>query len=390
MCGKYNFDMEHNRLGSGSVKWDTGKRIFGGGDNFIPMWIADTDFTTLPEITEAITKRLAHPLFGYAVEPQAFFTSFVEWSKKRYGWDIEKDWICPADGVVNAIAILINALTNEGDGIVVQTPCYDSFYKVIEQNKRIAIKNELVLSGDDFKIDFADLEEKFKAGNKVMLFCNPHNPTGRVWTKDELKELVGLCKKYDVLIISDDIHNEIVYKGHQYTPIASIDEGFLQNAITCCSPGKTFNIAAIKSSTIIIADENKRKLFKDYQERMFQLKLNVLSYEASIAAYTHGEDYANELATYIEENARTACEFIEKNIPQIKPYMPQGTYLMLLDCNKLNLTGRELVSFFTKNAGVAFSGGNSYGENYSGWVRVNLGCSRSRLMQALEQIKSAF
>lgn len=385
----YEFDAIQDRRGSGSVKWDTGKRIFSGGDDFIPMWIADTDFATLPEIPAAIEARLRHPLFGYCTEPNAFFDSLKNWLSARHGWSVERDWIVQAEGVVHAIALALNALTEEGAPVVVQTPCYDNFYKVLQNNGRALVKNQLVLEGERYVPDFAGLERAFAEGARTLLFCNPHNPTGRVWTRAELEQVADLCLRYDVLVISDDIHCDVVFPGHAYTPLASVRPGMEARTLTCYSPGKTFNVPALKSSAVVIPDGELRKAFRAYQERMFLPKLGVLSYEAFAAAYTHGADYAGALSAYVAGNAAYVREFLRERLPEIRPVSTEGTFLMLWDCTALGLEGRELVMFFAKNAGVAFSGGDSYGPELGGWVRVNLGCSRALLTQAMERVERA-
>ena len=385
----YDFDKLQNRRNSGCVKWDTGCRIFHGGEDFIPMWIADTDFATLPEITEAISKRLEHPMFGYCCEPQEFFKSIASWAGKRYGWELETDWINQVEGVVHGIALSINALTEEGDSVIVQIPCYDNFTKVIERNKRRIEANKLVLKDGKFEIDFEGLEKCMQSGAKVMLFCNPHNPTGRVWRRDELEKVAELCRKYDITVISDDIHCDVVHPGNKYTPIASLNEDMQMRTVSFYAPGKTFNTAALKTACTVIPNPELMAKFKEWQGRMFMPKLNVLSYETSIAAYTYGEGYAQELSAYIAENAKYAYEFIKENVPKIKADPIEGTYLMPWDCSALGLEGRALVMFFANNAQVGFSSGNSYSPDWGGWVRVNLACSRERLKEALRRVAEA-
>lgn len=385
----YDFDTLHDRRQSGSVKWDTGKRIFSGGDNFIPMWIADTDFATLPEIPRAIEARLEHPLFGYCTEPPAFFDSLTRWLSQRHGWTVRPDWIVQAEGVVNAVALAINALTAEGGPVVVQTPCYDNFYKVIRNNGRKLVPNPLKLEDGRYTLDLEGLERIFADGAKTLLFCNPHNPTGRVWTKSELEQVADLCLRYDVRVISDDIHCDVVFPGHTYTPLASVREHMAGRTITCYSPGKTFNVPALKAAAAVIPGESMRDAFRSWQERMFLPKLNVLSYEAFAAAYTHGGRYADELSAYVAGNAAFVRGFLRERLPAIHPIAIEGTFLMLWDCTGLGRSGWELVTFFAKHAGVAFSSGDSYGADLGGWVRVNLGCSRALLARAMEQVAQA-
>lgn len=385
----YDFDCLHDRRGSGCVKWDTGKRIFSGGDDFIPMWIADSDFATLPEIPAAIEARLSHPLFGYCTEPPKFFESLRGWLQTQHDFQVERDWIVPADGVLSAASLAIHAHTAPGDAIVVQTPCYDNFYKLIERSERKVRANPLHFADGRFTMDYDDLEQAFREGAKTLLFCNPHNPSGRVWQREELTRVADLCIRYDVRVISDDIHCDLALPGSRYVPLVSVREEMRSRTITCYAPGKTFNMPSLKAAAAVIPDPAARQALRDWQERIFLPKLNVLSYEAFAAAYTHGADYAAQLRDYIAQNAAVTLDFLATQLPEIRPVAIEGTYLMLWDCTALGLYGRDLVQFFAKEAGVAFSDGASYGPSLRGWVRVNLGCPRARLEQALQRVAEA-
>ncbi|MEG1849960.1 MAG: aminotransferase class I/II-fold pyridoxal phosphate-dependent enzyme, partial [Oscillospiraceae bacterium] len=329
------------------------------------------------------------PLFGYCTEPPAFFTSLCDWTSRRYGWRCDPSWVCPAESVLNAVALAINALTAEGDAIVVQTPCYDNFPKLIANNHRRLIANELLRDNADFSIDFFGLRRAFEEGARTLLFCNPHNPTGRVWTTEELRRVADLCIEFDVLVISDDIHCDIFAPGQRYTPLAAVDDRLRTRSITCYAPGKTFNVASLKASAVMIPDETLRSCFRAYQERMGLPKLSVLSYEVCIAAYTYGDRYADELGAYIAGNAALVQDFLARELPQIRCTQPQGSFLMLWDCTALGLSGQALTGWFADHAQVAFSSGSSYGASLDRWVRVNLGCSRVLLERALRQIKAA-
>lgn len=378
-----------------------------GRNDIIPMWIADTEFEAPVEVVNAIKTRAEHRIFGYTFRSESYHDEIKKWIKKRHGWDIESEWITFGPGIVPALSICVNTFTQSGDKIITQTPIYPPFYSVIQQNGRILIKNELKLSKGRYIIDFDDFLEKISLGNdyftsnlaspelkfdttvKMLFLCNPHNPSGRVWTKDELLKIGEICLKNNIIIVSDDIHSDIVYKDNKYSPIASLSKEIEEISITCISPGKTFSLTGMATSAIIIPNE---KLREEYNRTLETLELdggNIFGAVATEAAYKYGEDWLDHLLIHLENNLNFLMEYFQSKIPQIKPIKPEGTYLVWLDCSKLGLEGIELMDFFVNEAKLGVNPGSSFGENSKQFVRMNIGCSRKILQEALMRLELA-
>ncbi|WP_320046230.1 MalY/PatB family protein [uncultured Ilyobacter sp.] len=386
---KYNFDRGFNHEIKDSLKWNTVKRISNKKD-IIPMWIADMDFETVPEVKTAIIERATQGIYGYSEMKNEYYESLAGWTKKRYNWEIEKEWLCFSPGVVTGISLTIRALTHPGDKVVIQTPVYSPFFGAVTRSGCELVTSSLKLVNGKYKMDFEDLEEKLKdKRTKIMVLCNPHNPVGRAWTRDELIRLGEICLKNNVTVISDEIHSDLVYKGHKYTPFASISKEFEQNSIICTAPSKTFNLAGLQSSNIIIPNENFRREYKIALENIEVSRLNVFGMVACETAYTHGEPWLEELLDYLEANKELVKKRIENKIPKLKLIEPEATYLLWIDCSGLGLSDEKLKKFMIEKAGILLNDGISFGEEGKGFQRMNIACPKEILEEALNRLEKA-
>lgn len=386
---KYNFDRGFNHEIKDSLKWNTVKRISDKQD-VIPMWIADMDFETVPEVKKAIIERATQGIYGYSEMKDEYFESLSGWTKKRYNWEIKKEWLCFSPGVVTGINLTIRALTHPGDKVLIQTPVYSPFFGAVTRSGCELVTSSLKLVDGKYKMDFDDLEKKLKdKRTKIMVLCNPHNPVGRAWTRDELIKLGEICLKNNVIVISDEIHSDLVYKGHKYTPFASISKEFEQNSIICTAPSKTFNLAGLQSSNIIIPNENFRREYKVALENIEVSRLNVFGMVACETAYKYGESWLEELLDYLEVNKELVKKRIESKIPKLKLIEPEATYLLWIDCSGLGLNDEELKKFMIEKAGILLNDGISFGEEGKGFQRMNIACSKNILEEALNRLEKA-
>lgn len=386
---KYNFDEIIDRTNTNSVKWNFNNELLGYED-VIPMWIADMDFKTVPEVTEALIERAKHGIYGYSEGMNSYYDSVIAWMKKRHNFKIEKDWICTCPGIVPALHFIIKSFTKPGDKIIVQPPVYYPFYDSILHNDCEILLNPLKFDGEKYSMDFDDLKEKVKNDNvKLLILCNPHNPIGKVWSKDDLFKLGEICIENNVVVISDEIHADLIYKNYKHTPFASISEKFRENSITFTAPSKTFNLAGLQASNVIIPNENLRKIFKETMLNLGIKRLNLFAIVACEAAYAYGEPWLEELIDYLEENKKYLKNFIKERIPKIKVLDSEGTYLIWMDCKGLNMSNEELQKFMLEKAGVAFDEGYIFGQGGDGFERINIACPRSILKEASERIENA-
>ena len=386
---KYNFDKIINRDNTNSSKWSFNKETFGYED-VISMWIADMDFETVPEIKEEIIKRANHGIYGYTATTESYYKEVVNWMKKRHGWNIKKEWIINTPGIVMAVNTIVKTFTHPGDKILLQRPIYYPFFKAINNNGCHIVNNPLKFDGNKYEMDFEDLDNKLSDPRvKIIILCSPHNPTGRVWTNEELTKLGNLCLKHNVLVISDEIHSDLIYKPNKHIPFASICEKFADISITCTAPSKTFNLAGLQGSNIIISNEHLRNEFKISMENIGLSRLNIFASIACEVAYKYGEQWLEELMDYLQQNRKFAKEFIKEKIPILKVIEPEGTYLLWIDCRELKMSKEELEKFMLKEAGVAFDEGYIFGEEAIGFERMNIACPRSILKEALERIQKA-
>lgn len=384
---KYNFDEIINRKGSNSIKYDLCDKIFGTSD-LIPMWVADMDFKTPDFIIKALEQRLKHPVLGYSLRPDSYYKSIINWNKKKHNWNIKQEWISFSPGVVPGFNMAILALSKPGDKIIIQPPVYFPFFTAINNNNRIEVDNTLVLKNNYYDIDFDDLEEKMKDA-KIFLLSNPHNPGGRVWTRAELKRIGEMCIKNDVIILSDEIHSDLIMKNHKHIPMASISEEIAERTICFMAPSKTFNIAGLSTSYLVISNEVLRKKYEQVVENLHVNFGNIFGTSALEAAYNFGEDWLKQLIDYVQANIDFAADYLKKNIPEIKLVRPEATYLLWLDCRDLNMSNEELKDFMINKAKLGLNDGPTFGPGGEGFQRMNVACPRSTLAIALDRIKNA-
>lgn len=379
---KYDFDTLIDRKNTNSLKWD----LF---DTQLPMWVADMDFKVAPEIQKALTKRVNHGVFGYAVAPDAYYESYINWWQRRHNMLMEKDEILFSIGVMPSISSIIRELTEENDSILIQTPVYHVFFYVIQDNNRKVLENELNYDGNNYHINFEDLEEKLsRKDTKMMLLCNPHNPVGKIWNKEELQKIDLLCKKHDVILVSDEIHCDLINPGKHYIPFENITSNN-ENVITCLAPTKTFNIAGIQSSIIHITN---KKLYEKVQKRLRtddSTQINVFSIVATITAFNECEDWLNQLNEYIYQNKLIVDEFLKKEIPEIKLVPSEATYLLWLDCTQLNINSKDFNQYLNDTQGLYLSPGIQFGTVGNQFLRLNIACPKELLLNGLNRLKKA-
>jgi cystathionine beta-lyase len=385
---KYDFETVIDRRYTCSLKWDFCHQVLGVQD-VIPMWVADMDFAAPPEVVEAIKKRAEHGVYGYPFIPRSFWTSIINWMKTRHNWEIKREWLSRAPGVVPALNICVQTYTAPGDKIIVQSPVYYPFFSAVENNGRRVVRNPLVFQNGRWKMDLKDLKKKINHRTRMLILCSPHNPVGRVWERDELEALAEICLKHDLIIISDEIHAEHVYTGHKHIPIASLSGEIAARAITLTAPSKAFNLAGLTTSVVIIPEPGLLNLYKTQLENLGLTINNIFGLAALEAAYNHGAAWLDELVEYLEGNMEFAWRYFEERIPQIKFLKPEGTYLALLDCGALGLPQKELNEFFLKKARVYFDAGPIFGEELEGFERMNLACPRRTVEEALDRIEKA-
>lgn len=384
----YDFDTPIDRRGTSSVKWDNLDKSFGV-DDILPMWVADMDFSCPKAIMDSIERRNSHGVFGYTTRPESLHESVVNWMKTRHEWDIKKEWLLYSPGVVTSLNLATMFFTEPGDSIIIQSPVYPPFYAAVENHDRIVASNSLVEKDGSYSIDFEDLEKKMADGCKTMILCSPHNPVGRVWTRDELERIGALCEKYGVLLVSDEIHSDLIYPEYRHISIATISKYVEQNSITCIAPSKTFNIPGLSLSAVIIPNPELRARFQRAIDSVGISMSNVFGITAMEAAYTHGEEWLDSLIPYLKGNLIYLLEFFDRYIPEIKVVRPQGTYLVWLDCRGLNMDGETLHRFIAQEAGVGLVKGVDFGSEGEGFMRMNIACPRPTLEEGLERIHKA-
>lgn len=379
---KYNFDEIVPRLGSNSYKWDS-----AGSEDVLPMWVADMDFRTAPTVVEALRKRVEHGVFGYVKVPETYYEAVRSWFKRQHNWVVEKDWILFTTGVVPALSAIIKALTYPGDKVLVQTPVYNCFFSSIRNDGCEMVANPLIYQDGYYSIDFDDLEKKAADPRvKLLLLCNPHNPVGRVWTRQELTRIGEICLRNDVFVVADEIHCELVYPGHQYTPFASISEDFLYASVTCTSPSKAFNLAGLQVANIFAANPTVRKKIDKALNVNEVCEINPFAVEALIAAYNDGEEWLEELKLYLLENYNYLKVFFEEQLPQFPVLALEGTYLVWVDCSALELSSEEIVETLLEKEKLRVNEGSMYGEAGEGFIRINIACPRQLLIEGLNRI----
>lgn len=393
----YDFDKIIPRAGTDCVKYDLRKAFFGR-EEIIPMWVADMDFAVPEFVSGAIEERAKHPIYGYSILPEGYYSSITSWWKKRHGYAIEKDWIIYSPGIVTALNLIVETFTSPGDGVIVQPPVYFPFFWAVERNNCKLLHNELKNVGGHYEFDFEDLKKQIRRGAKMIILCSPHNPVGRVWTEKELSELVSLCLENGVKIVSDEIHADLALSPHKHIPTAILSAEAAANTITCLAPSKTFNLAGLNTSSVVISNEEWREKFKKTVDRV-HLGSNIFGAVASVAAYTHGEDWLNSLLEYLHGNASLVYRFLEEHNLPITASPLEATYLMWLDFdgvggrqtvvsgNKLKSQHARLKTFLVEELGLGLHDGRMFGPGGRGFQRMNIGCPRSVLHEALQKFK---
>lgn len=383
MTRHFDFDTPVDRRGSGSYKWDSASQ-----QDVIPLWVADMDFPTAPVIIDALRRRVDHGVFGYVKVSDDYYDALVSWNRHRHGWTINRDMVIYTSGVVPAVSAIIKALTRPGDGVIVNTPAYNCFFSSIRNNRCAIVENPLIRvdSGDSFtyRIDLDSLEEACAdPANKVMILCNPHNPTGRIWTRGELEEIAGICHRHGVTVISDEIHCELTLPGREYTPYATVDP----DAVICCSPSKAFNIAGLQIANIVAPSEPVRAVIDRAINDNEVCDVNPFGVTALIAAYNHGAPWLDELRDYISGNYAMLLDFFTTELPSLKVCSLESTYLAWVDITALGISSEKLEEHALETERVWVNAGSMYGSE--GYIRINMACPRSRLLEGLRRLKRA-
>lgn len=376
---KYDFDKIINRNDTNSLKWD----LFNVE---LPMWVADMDFQTAPEITGKLASKIASGVYGYSIVSDEWYESYIQWWKKHHNFKIKKEELSFTAGVIPAISTIIRQLTNKGDKILIQSPVYHVFYNVINNNKREVLENQLIYKNNSYKIDFDDLEEKLNdSKTKMMILCNPHNPIGEIWGEKDLKRISKLCRKYDVYVIADEIHCDLINPNEDFIPFASVDK----NSITCISPSKTFNLAGFQSAAVIVQNSELKKEIDQAILRDSIGSPNFLAIDSTVIAFKYGEKWLEELNIYLYENKLFLDNFLKSEIPDVYLVPSKATYLSWLDISNITLDSDEFTEFLKNEAGLAVSSGNDFGSGGEGFIRINIACPRKLLEDGLNRLKEA-
>jgi cystathionine beta-lyase len=384
----YNFDEPAFRENTNCLKWDKREEVFGRAD-VIPMWIADMDFRTPPFVIEALRERLDHEILGYSYRPESYFNAFINWVSALHGWQIRKEWIEFSPGVVPALNICTLAYTSAGDEIIIQPPVYPPFYGAVNDHGRRLVFNPLIETGDSYAMDFAGLRRAITSHTRMLILSNPHNPVGKAWNREELDELTEICHEKGIIILSDEIHSDLTLPGVTHVPLASLSGKAASVTVTCMAPSKTFNLAGLSTSSLIIPDT---ALMEKYRQTLVGLHMhlgNIFGNVASEAAYTYGREWLVQMMDYVRGNVDLVMDFCRRSLPQIRPVRPEATYMIWLDCRAMGMNGAELNRFFVDSAGVGMNEGSRFGPGGEGFMRMNLACPRATVRKALEQIENA-
>ena len=383
----YNFDAVVDRSGNHAAKYDERKKKFGTED-VIPLWIADMDFRTAQPIIDALTARAQEGIWGYTARPESYFAAIAAWQKRRHGWDIDQSLMSWSLGVVQTISACVKLFTPEGGSVLIQTPVYSEFYDMTEAWNRKVVECPFVERDGRWSVDWTDFEEKLTHVD-LFLLCSPHNPLGIVWEEADLRRMMELCLKHHVLVVSDEIHSDLIFHGKRHIPTATLSPEIAANVITGISGTKTFNLAGLQASTVVFPDAHKKAVFDHYWQCMDIHRNNAFSLTAMEAAFTGGEEWLEQLLPYLSDNFDFVVDYCQKYIPKIKTYAPDATYLMWLDCRALGLDNQALHDFMIQKAKLGLNDGCSFGRQLQGFMRLNAACPRSVLAQAMDQLRAA-
>lgn len=384
---KYDFDTVVDRSKNNAAKYDERIKKFGT-DKVIPLWIADMDFKSPQPVIDALTARAQEGIWGYTSRPASYFEAICNWQQRRHGWTIDRSLVSWSLGVVPALSMLVKLFTPEGSKVLIQTPVYGEFYDVTEAWNRTVVENQLVEKDGKWTVDWEDFEAKLPQVS-MFLLCSPHNPLGIVWTREELTRMTDLCRKYGVLMVSDEIHSDLVFHGKNHIPTASLSEQVAGEVISCISGTKTFNLAGLQASTTVFPNMRMKELYDKAWMNMDIHRNNAFSLTAMEAAFNEGEEWLDQLLEYIDGNFNFIRDYCAAHIPQIKPNLPDATYLVWLDCQELGMTNEELRRFMIEKAGLGLNEGWSFGRSLNGFMRLNAACSRKVLEQAMKQLEEA-
>ncbi len=380
---KYDFDTMTDRRGVGSLKWDVPERE-------LPMWVADMDFETAPEIIEALKNRVEHAIFGYSVVTEDWYEAYRSWWSRRHHLEMEKEWLIFCTGVVPAISSAVRKLTTVGENVLVQTPVYNIFFNSIRNNGRNILESPLVYRDGEYSVDFGDLEEKLaNPQTTLMLLCNPHNPVGKIWDRETLFRIGELCTKHHVLVLSDEIHCDLTDPGYEYVPFASVSQACRDNSITCLAPTKTFNIAGLQTAAVMVPNPVIRYKLDRGLNTDEVAEPNAFAVGAAVAAFQKGEAWLEELREYLSENKRCVREFAERNLSGIKVVPSRATYLLWLDCSGITEDAGELTAFIRRDSGLYLTEGEEYGACGKAFIRLNPACPRERLLDGMRRLEES-
>ena len=382
----YSFDNKVNREETGAIKYDLRENIFGKND-ITPLWVADMDFETPDFIRDAVFKRMQHPIYGYSLREDGYYNSIVNWMYNRHGWKIDRDWIIFSPGIVPALNFSTLAFTNPGDKIIVQPPVYFPFFSAVKDHNRILSENQLILDGERYHVDFEQFEQ-LAAEASMLLLSNPHNPVGRVWTKEELQKIGEICLENNVTIISDEIHSDLILPGFKHVPMASISDDIAQITVTCIAPSKTFNIAGLSTSSVIISDKELHHKFSSVVEKLHVVHGNIFGTTASEAGYTHGAIWVDELMEYVNQNFILLDTLLKDSGSKIKLIPAEATYLAWLDFRQTKLPDKEIKELLVSEAGIGLSAGADFGVGGQGFQRINLASPRNVIEQSVKKLIS--
>lgn len=384
---QYNFDQIVDRSGNRSAKYDERKKKFGT-ENVIPLWVADMDFKTAQPIIDALTARAQEGIWGYTARPDSYFQAIRDWQTHRNGWTPDTNLMSFCLGVVQTLSAMVQLYTPQGGNVLIQTPVYGEFYDMTEFAGRTVIENQMVERDGRWTVDWEDFEAKLQIAD-LFLLCNPHNPLGIVWTESDLRRMMDLCLKYRVLVVSDEIHSDLIFHGKKHIPTAALSPEIAANVVTGISGTKTFNLAGLQASTVVFPNAHMKETFDKFWMNMDIHRNNAFSLTAMEAAFREGEEWLEQLLSYLSENFDFVVDYCARHIPRIKTYAPDATYLMWLDCRDLGLNNQELHDFMIQKAGLGLNDGYAFGRNLNGYMRLNAACPRSVLERALQQLEAA-
>ncbi|MFZ5428881.1 MAG: MalY/PatB family protein [Bacteroidota bacterium] len=386
---RYHFDEIVDRRGTDCIKYDALPQFFGS-DDVLPLWVADMDFRTPDFIMDAIRKRMEHEILGYTYRGDDFSGSITGWVGRRFNWNVKKEWISFSPGVVSAITVSVMAYTKPGDKVIVQTPVYFPFFESVRGMGRRLVENPLRLADGRYHFDFDDLESKIDEKTKMLILCSPHNPGGMVWKREELGRLAGICNRHNLIVVSDEIHSDLLFDDQVHTPYAMISEECAMNSVVCMAPSKTFNVAGLSTSFVVIPDPEKMKAYEKLMRTLHVHMGNIAGTVALMAAYQHGEQWLGEMMRYVQDNYDYLEKVLSDRLPDVGVMKPEATYLVWLDFRHYGMNDRQLSRFLVEKAKVGLNNGGRFGKPGDGFMRINIGCPREILSEALERICVAF